>query len=422
LSGCKRLYAPFKGTEEQAANRRLHSIAAVPITSERMRDTKENLPQNSKIGRKENMCRRYLSTLLSLCIVLALLPTAAFATGATSNFKKINTYQDGMFTDVASSAWYADGIKSAYELGLMNGTGDSLFAPTGTVTLAQAVTMAARLHCIYYTGSENFQPNGSAWYSVYVDYAKSAGILTQNYTNYEVAATRAQFASLFAHALPASALEAINNVADNEIQGVRASHANAQEIYQLYRAGVLTGSGDSMAFRPSDSIQRAEAAAVVTRMAMPDQRVKFSEDASYTWQGDSALDFTVDLTDGSSFTLSEQAGKVVLVNFWATWCGPCVREMPDIVKLYNEYASGDEVEIIFINCGESAKTVQAFLNRQKYTVPVACDTSNAISNTYNVNAIPRTVIFGKDGVVTNDFTGSQNYNTFKSAIDSALEG
>ena len=98
------------------------------------------------------MCRRYLSTLLSLCIVLALLPTAAFATGATSNFKKINTYQDGMFTDVASSAWYADGIKSAYELGLMNGTGDSLFAPTGTVTLAQAVTMAARLHCIYYTG------------------------------------------------------------------------------------------------------------------------------------------------------------------------------------------------------------------------------------------------------------------------------
>ena len=123
-----------------------------------------------------------------------------------------------------------------------------------------------------------------------------------------------------------------------------------------------------------------------------------------------------------TFETALAEGKLMMVDFWATWCGPCVREMPDIVKLYNEYASGDEVEIIFINCGESAKTVQAFLNRQKYTVPVACDTSNAISNTYNVNAIPRTVIFGKDGVVTNDFTGSQNYNTFKSAIDSALEG
>lgn len=368
------------------------------------------------------MKKRILSTLLALCMAFLLLPMEALATESISNFKKVNTYRTGQFTDVTSGAWYAEGVKSAYELGLMNGTSDSLFDPTGTVTLAQAVTMAARLHCIYYTGSENFQQSGSTWYSVYVDSAKSSGILTQNYTNYEVAATRAQFASLFAHALPASALEAINNVADNEIQDVRTSHANVQEIYQLYRAGVLTGSGDSMAFRPSDYIQRAEAAAVVTRMAIPAQRVKFAGDTSYTWQGDSALDFTVELTDGSSFTLSEQAGKVVLVNFWATWCGPCVREMPDIVKLYNEYAGGDEVEIIFVNCSESAKTVQAFLDRQKYTVPVACDTSNAISNAYNVNAIPRTVIFGKDGTVTKDFTGSQNYNTFKSAIDSALEG
>lgn len=368
------------------------------------------------------MKKRLLSTLLALCMVSLLLPLDALAAGDISNFKKVKTYRTGQFTDVAAGAWYADDVKSAYELGLMTGSSDSLFDPEGTVTLAQAVTMAARLHCIYFNGSDNFQQSGAAWYSVYVNYAKSNGILTQNYTNYDAAATRAQFASLFAHALPASALEQINNVADNEIQDVRASHTNAQEIYQLYRAGVLNGSGDTIAFRPSDSIQRAETAAIITRMAIPGQRVKFSDDADYTWDGDPAWDFTAELTDGSSFTLSEQAGKVVLVNFWATWCGPCVREMPDIAKLYDEYTDGDEVEFILVNCGESAKTVQAFLDRNKYTLPVAYDTSRTISSAYGVNAIPRTVIFGKDGKVVKDYTGSQNYKTFKSTIDSALEG
>ena len=126
------------------------------------------------------------------------------------------------------------------------------------------------------------------------------------------------------------------------------------------------------------------------------------------------------MADGTSFTLSEQTGKVVLVNFWATWCGPCVHELPDIAELYGEYAGGGEAEIILVNCGESAKTVQAFLDRSEYTAPIAYDADGKISDAYDVNAIPRTVIFGRDGTVVKDYTGSQNYNTFKSAVDSAL--
>lgn len=366
------------------------------------------------------MHKKFFTALTALCLALALLMTTAFAVGTTANFRKVNTYRSGQFTDVSSGAWYADVVKSAYELGLMNGTGGSQFEPEGTVSLAQAVALAARLHSIYYNGSENFRQSGAAWYTVYVDYAKREGILTQDYADYNAAATRAQFASLFARAFPASALSAINTVEDGGIVDVRMTHANAQEIYLLYRAGVLTGSGELGTFRPAASIQRSEAAAIVTRMALPEQRVKSAGDDDYTWQGDPALDFTAQLMDGSEFTLSEQAGKVVLVNFWATWCGPCVNEMPDLNRLYSEYSAGGEVEIILINCGESSRTVQSFLDRQGYGFPVACDEYSTISSAYGISAIPRTFVFGKDGVLLNDYLGSQSYQTFQSAITRAL--
>lgn len=365
-----------------------------------------------------------LSMLLAVVMIFVALPLTAFASGTLSNFKNVNTYRSGLFSDVSSGIWYADGVRSAYELGLMQGTGNQKFNPSGSVTLAQAVTMAARIHSIYYNGSDNFQQSGSAWYSVYVDYAKRNGIIDRDYANYNAVATRAQFAAIFAHALPASALAKVNDIADGAIPDVSRSHANAKEIYLLYRAGVLTGSDDALTFRPTTSIQRAEAASIVTRMALAGKRVKLSIQTTptYTWRGDSALDFTAQLTDGRSFTLSKQAGKVVLVNFWATWCGPCVKEMPDIEKLYKEYSSSGQVEIVLVNCGESTKTVQAFLSRNQYTMPMAYDTSGRISGAYGVSAIPRTVIFGKDGTVIKDFTGSQSYSTFKSAIESALKG
>lgn len=365
-----------------------------------------------------------LPTLLAVVMIFIELPLTAFASETLSNFKNVNTYRSGLFSDVPSSAWYADGVRSAYELGLMQGTGNQKFEPGSTVTLAQTVTMAARIHSIYYNGSDKFQQSGSTWYSAYVNYAKRNGIIDQDYANYNAVATRAQFASIFAHALPASALVKINDIADGAIPDVSTSHANAKDIYLLYRAGVLTGSDNALTFRPTTSIQRSEAATIVTRMALASKRVKLAVQTTptYTWRGDPALDFTAQLTDGRSFTLSKQAGKVVLINFWATWCGPCVKEMPDIERLYKEYGSDGQVEIVLVNCGENTKTVQAFLNQNKYTMPVAYDSSGKISDAYDVNAIPRTIIFGKDGAVVKDYMGSQSYGTFKSAIENALKG
>lgn len=360
--------------------------------------------------------KRILALLCAAALLTAALPMAASA--SASNFQKTNTYRIGQFKDMPND-WSADGIRSTYELGLMKGTSSSEFSPNGSVTLAEAVAMAARLHRIYHHGSDDLQ-QGSPWYSVYVDYAKKNGILTQNYANYNAAATRAQFASILAHALPSSALAQINDVKDGAIPDVSASHANAKEIYQLYRAGVLTGSDDKLSFKPATGISRAEAATIITRMALSDHRVTLDLGTGSTWQGEPALDFTATTLTGQSFTLSQQAGKVVLLNFWATWCGPCVGELPDIQKLYDEYSTGDEVVILTINAGESTSTAQSFMNQRGYTFPVVCDTKNALSYAYGVNAIPRTVVFGKDGTVKSDLVGARSYETFKDAVTEAL--
>ena len=181
-----------------------------------------------------------------------------------SNFKSVNTYTAGQFADVAASYWGAPNIAKAYELGLMKGSSDSAFDPEGSVTVAQTVTMAARLHSIYTTGSENFVQSG-VWYQTYVDYCKANGILKKDFADYNAPAKRADFAAILAAALPAEALSAINQV--GSIPDVAEASENGAAIYALYRAGILTGNDAQGTFGPETSINRAAAAAILTRMA-----------------------------------------------------------------------------------------------------------------------------------------------------------
>lgn len=135
-----------------------------------------------------------------------------------------------------------------------------------------------------------------------------------------------------------------------------------------------------------------------------------------------APDFTAELTDGSSFTLSEQQGKVVLLNFWATWCSPCVEEMPALEKIYQEY--GDQVEVLAVDCGEEKETVDQFLEEKDYSFPVAYDEKNEISEKYPSDGIPYTLVIGKDGTVTETFTGSlgaeEQYKAYRRALKEAV--
>ena len=187
--------------------------------------------------------------------------------GSLSNFKALYPYKNNQFDDVPEDAWCAENVKRAYEMGPLKGPTDSSFDPDGSVTLAQAVTMAARLSSIYATGAETFV-QGDVWYQVYVDYAQEKGILSEDdYQDYGANATREQFATILAKALPAEALEGINAVADDAIPDVKLDDENAEAIYLLYRAGILTGSDEAGTFQADAGITRASAAAIVTRMA-----------------------------------------------------------------------------------------------------------------------------------------------------------
>ncbi len=139
-------------------------------------------------------------------------------------------------------------------------------------------------------------------------------------------------------------------------------------------------------------------------------------------EGDTAPDFTADLADGSTFTLSEQSGKVVLLNFWATWCGPCVGEMPAFEKLYKEY--GDEVAVLAVNCLEDEETVRQFIAETGYTFPIAFDVEGVVNMKYPTDGIPYTLVIGKDGTVQKIYVGAADadtqYQEYKNAIDSAL--
>ena len=185
------------------------------------------------------------------------------------NFKTANTYTAGQFGDVAESFWGAPNIARAYELGLMKGESANSFAPNGTVTVAQTLTMAARLHSICTTGQENFVQSG-VWYQTYVDYCKANAILKRDFADYNAPIKRCDFADIMAAALPAAALSAINDI--EEIPDVAKSEAYAGGVYTLYRAGVLTGNDAKGTFGPETTINRAAAAAIVTRMADPNLR------------------------------------------------------------------------------------------------------------------------------------------------------
>lgn len=191
------------------------------------------------------------------------------------HFTEVNTYEPGLFKDVPDSEWYTEGISQAYKLGLMQGIGNAFFSVDGTVTLAETVAMAARLHSIYHTGSAEFE-SSDTWYAPYVFYARKNGIITDLYEDYTQPATRAQFAEILSNALPDTALFEINSVESNAIPDVAHTLQSAEAIYQLYRAGILTGSDEKGTFFPNGTIRRSEAATIITRMACPAQRKSIS--------------------------------------------------------------------------------------------------------------------------------------------------
>ena len=264
------------------------------------------------------MKKRILSLALTLGLVMTLCPTALAAGKGLSNFQKSAAYTAGTFTDVPASTWYTENVKTAYELGLMKGTSSVAFSPDGNITVGSAIALACRLHSIYETGGANFI-QGNPWYQVYVDYAVKNGIITQGqYTNYDAAATRRQFAAILAKALPAQALEKKNTVEDGTIPDLDPGSANYDDIYLLYRAGVLTGSDSKGTFQPETTIGRSSVAAIVSRMALPTLRQSITLKAVPVTQLTMSKT-TLSLEAGKTATLSVTAAPADATTKTVTW-------------------------------------------------------------------------------------------------------
>lgn len=227
--------------------------------------------------------KRILSMLLAVLLCLGILPTASLAADDADleHFAQKNKFRSGTFTDVGRSDWFYDSVRTVYEMGLMVGKGESTFDPESGVTNAEVFTLAARLHAIYHTGSADFSASG-VWYTVYADYLRKNGIADPALYDADAPATRREFASILAHALPDEALEEINKVSDDAIPDVLLSDRFGAEIYRLYRAGILVGSDDAGSFLPESGIKRSEVAAIAARMADPTQRRSIRLGREYT--------------------------------------------------------------------------------------------------------------------------------------------
>lgn len=249
------------------------------------------------------MRKKLISLLLSLGMICSFCTPSFAAGGSMNNFKQSDTYNN-IFTDVAATHWSAPSVKTCYEYGLMKGNSAVTFNPSGNLTVAQALVMADRVHEIYKTGSSTLQ-NGSPWYQPYVDYAVENGIINADtFTDYNAMITRAQMAQIFFNALPASELSAINTIADvPDIKGI----PQEDVIMTLYRAGVLTGSDIYGTFYPQKSITRAEAAAIIARIAIPSQRKNTELMDKFTWPADSSVTIAmpetmIDISDSTGIT------------------------------------------------------------------------------------------------------------------------
>lgn len=132
-----------------------------------------------------------------------------------------------------------------------------------------------------------------------------------------------------------------------------------------------------------------------------------------------ATDFEVTLVSGDTVKLSDFRGKKVLLNFWATWCGPCVQEMPAFQQLTEEYP--DDFVMLAVNCGDTAQDVESFVEENGYTFNIALDETMEVSSLYPTSSIPLTIIVDEEGYITYASYGAADAQTMYDHYKELLE-
>ena len=134
-------------------------------------------------------------------------------------------------------------------------------------------------------------------------------------------------------------------------------------------------------------------------------------------EGDRAPEFSLTSVDGRTVRLSDLRGKIVMVHFWATWCPPCVEEIPTLDRLFRDLV-GKDFELLAISVDENgASGIVPFLQRNKLSLPVLLDPDHAVSKSYGTFKFPETYILDRNGIVKHKIIGARDW-----ADPAALQG
>lgn len=135
-----------------------------------------------------------------------------------------------------------------------------------------------------------------------------------------------------------------------------------------------------------------------------------------------AHDFAGKMMDAKTVNLQDYRGRFVLLNFWATWCSPCLKEMPDLENAYNEMGQ-EKLVVLAVGMGESVEKIKAFFNKYGFTFPLLADNRMKITKLYGVRNIPVTYLIDPDGVVLGRALGVRDWASpdLLAFIDSSLK-
>lgn len=123
-----------------------------------------------------------------------------------------------------------------------------------------------------------------------------------------------------------------------------------------------------------------------------------------------APSFTLKDLNGKEMKLEDHRGKIVFINFWATWCPPCRDEMPSMEKLYTEF-KGSDFTMLAVDLREGAKKVRAFKERFKLNFPILLDSDGRVGSEYGVRSIPTTYLIDREGYVVGGALGARDWGS-----------
>ncbi|MBQ9572715.1 MAG: redoxin domain-containing protein [Acidaminococcaceae bacterium] len=194
----------------------------------------------------------------------------------------------------------------------------------------------------------------------------------------------------------------------------------------LLFSGKLDGTGT--AAPQSGATQNAGSSGPAVNHPAEKGTVQQNENAQQTENAIAAIPFTLKDQYGKTHTLDEYKGKVIFLNFWATWCPPCRAEMPDIQKLYEHSPREGEKAVIVLGVAApklgsetNQDGIKAFMDKNGYTYPVLMDKGGKLFEAYGIRAIPTTYLIGRDGNILGRVQGALSAENIERIVQEIME-